>query len=163
MPFTANITRTRRLIQMSSKMRRIQWIDEEIRANRYPNAQKVKERFELRNVRVVYDDRNFMIDELHAPIKYSKANNGWHYTDPTYFLPAIMLKREEVAAFFLGEELFRRYLGTPLRRSASTGARQDYAIPAETGRRRRAKGRVRVCLHGRKQGDYRARTVDDSG
>ena len=98
---------------MSSKMRRIQWIDEEIRANRYPNAHKVQERFELRNPRVVYEDRNFMIDELHAPIKYSKANKGWHYTDPTYFLPAIMLKQEEVAAFFLGEELFRRYLGTP--------------------------------------------------
>jgi len=98
---------------MSSKMRRIRWIDEQIRANKYPNAQKVKEKFELRGLRVVYEDRKYMINELHAPIKYSRTKEGWYYTVPTYFLPAIMLKREEVAAFFLGEELFRRYLGTP--------------------------------------------------
>ena len=42
---------------MSSKMRRIRWIDEQIRANRYPNANKVKEKFELRSTRIVYEDQ----------------------------------------------------------------------------------------------------------
>ena len=83
---------------MSSKMRRIRWIDEQIRANRYPNAHKVKEKFELRSTRVVYEDRNYMVNELHAPIEYSRTKEGWYYTVPTYFLPAIMLKKEEVAA-----------------------------------------------------------------
>ena len=98
---------------MSTKLERIYWIDEQIRAERYPNAHKVQERFELSNPRIAYEDRKFMINRLGAPIKHDRTKNGWYYTDLTYFLPAIMLTREEITAFFLGEELFSRYLGTP--------------------------------------------------
>lgn len=98
---------------MSTKLERIFWIDEQIRANKYPNAHTVKERFELRSTRIAYEDRIFMINRLGAPIKRDATNNGWYYTDPTYSLPAIMLTREEITALFLGEELFTRYLGTP--------------------------------------------------
>lgn len=97
---------------MSTKYERIVWIDREVRANRYPNAHKVQERFGLRSVRTAYDDRKFMIMRLGAPIGYSRIHEGWYYTDPSYVLPAIMLTKEEIIAFFLGEELFRRYLGT---------------------------------------------------
>ena len=97
---------------MSTKLERIYWIDEQIRANRYPNAHTVQARFELSNPRTAYDDRKFMI-RLGAPIKHDRTRDGWYYADPTYFLPAIMLTSEEITAFFLGEELFRRYLGTP--------------------------------------------------
>ena len=98
---------------MSTKMERIHWIDWQIREARYPNARTVQEQFELRSARTAYDDRKFMMDRLGAPIKFSRLNEGWYYADPAYFLPAIMLTSEEITAFFLGEELFRRYLGTP--------------------------------------------------
>ena len=98
---------------MSTKLERIYWIDEQIRASRYPNAHTVKEHFELRSTRIAYEDRKFMINRLRAPIKRDATRNGWYYTDPTYFLPAIMLTSEEITAFFLGEQLFSRYLGTP--------------------------------------------------
>ena len=98
---------------MSAKLERIYWIDEQIRANRYPNAHTVKEHFELRSTRIAYEDRKFLINRFGAPIKHDRTRNGWYYTDPTYFLPAIMLTSEEITAFFLGEELFSRYLGTP--------------------------------------------------
>ena len=98
---------------MSTKMERIYWIDRQIREEGYPNAHTVQEHFELRNARTAYEDRKFMIDRLGAPIKFSRLNEGWYYANPAYFLPAIMLTSEEVTAFFLGEELFRRYLGTP--------------------------------------------------
>ena len=97
---------------MSTKLERIYWIDQQIRAERYPNAHTVQAHFELRSTRIAYEDRKFMI-RLGAPIKYNKSRGGWYYTDTTYFLPAIMLTREEITAFFLGEELFSRYLGTP--------------------------------------------------
>ena len=96
---------------MSTKLERIYWIDEQIRANRYPNAHTVQAHFELRSTRIVYEDRKFMI-RLGAPIKRDGTKDGWYYTDPTYFLPAIMLTSEEITAFFLGEQLFTRYLGT---------------------------------------------------
>lgn len=98
---------------MSTKLERIYWIDEQIRANRYPNAHTVQAHFELRSTRIAYDDRKFLINRFGAPIKHDRTRNGWYYTDTTYFLPAIMLTSEEITAFFLGEELFRRYLGTP--------------------------------------------------
>ena len=98
---------------MSTKMERIYWIDKQIRSDGYPNVHKIKEQFELRSTRIVYEDRKFMINRLGAPIKNSRSKGGWYYTDATYFLPAIMLTSEEIIAFFLGEELFRRYLGTP--------------------------------------------------
>ena len=98
---------------MSTKMERIYWIDRQIQQKRYPNAHTVREHFELRNARTAYDDRKFMINRLGAPIEYDRTRKGWYYSDPTYFLPAIMLTEEEITAFFLGEELFRRYLGTP--------------------------------------------------
>ena len=97
---------------MSTKMERIYWIDRQIRAERYPNAHTVQKHFELRNARTAYDDRKFMI-RLGAPIDYDNTRKGWYYSDPAYFLPSIMLSRDEITAFFLGEELFRRYLGTP--------------------------------------------------
>ena len=98
---------------MSTKLERILWIDREIRAGRYPNARKVKERFELRNIRTAYGDRRFMIDRLGAPIGYDRFKGGWYYTEPSYSLPSIILTKKEIIAFFLGEELVRRYLGTP--------------------------------------------------
>ena len=98
---------------MSTKLERIYWIDDQIQRGRYPNAHTVQAHFELRNPRIVYDDRKFMINRLGAPIKNSRSKGGWYYEDPTYFLPAIMLTSEEITAFFLGEELFSRYLGTP--------------------------------------------------
>lgn len=98
---------------MSTKLERIIWIDKQIRAERYPNAHKVKQHFELRNVRTAYEDRKFMINRLGAPIKYSRTKGGWYYQQPNYILPAIILTKEEVVAFFLGEELVKRYLGTP--------------------------------------------------
>ena len=97
---------------MSTKLERIYWIDEQIRANRYPNAHTVQAHFELRSIRIAYEDRKFMINRLGAPIKRDSTRNGWYYSDPTYFLPAIMLTSEEITAFFLGEQLFTRYLGT---------------------------------------------------
>ena len=98
---------------MSTKLERIYWIDDQIQRAMYPNAHKIQEHFELRSTRIAYEDRKFMINRLGAPIKNSRSKGGWYYADPTYFLPAIMLTSEEITAFFLGEELFSRYLGTP--------------------------------------------------
>ena len=53
-----------------------------------------------------------MISRLGTPMKYSRLHEGWYYEDPYYVLPPVILTGEEVLAFFLGQELFQRYLGT---------------------------------------------------
>ena len=126
---------------MSSKLERVRWIDNEIRAGRYPNAHKVMEHFRLQSSRVAYNDRKYMIESLDAPIEYDRDRGGWYYTDPNYFLPSIILTKDEILAFFLGEELFKRYLGTafeqPLRRALDKIKRYlpeyvTYNLQAET-------------------------------
>lgn len=96
---------------MSTKLERIIYIDREIRAGNYPSASKLAEKFEV-SERTIYDDRDFMIHRLGAPIALDKEAGGWCYTDQTWVLPAVMVTEGELLAFFLSQELSQRYLGT---------------------------------------------------
>jgi len=80
---------------MSTKLERIVWIDAQILCEKYPNCQKVVEHFEVQS-RVAYLDRRFMIEHLGAPIKYSRKDNGWYYTDPNYSIFKIATEKMEV-------------------------------------------------------------------
>jgi predicted DNA-binding transcriptional regulator YafY len=97
---------------MSTKLYRMIQIDQEIRAGNYPSAGKLARKFEV-SERTIYDDRDFMINSLGAPIAFDELAGGWYYTDQTWVLPAIMVSEGEMLAFFLSQELSQRYLGTP--------------------------------------------------
>lgn len=97
---------------MSTKLYRVIQIDQEIRAGNYPSASKLAEIFGV-SKRTIYDDRDFMINSLGAPIAFDEVAGGWYYTDTTFVLPAIMVSEGEMLAFFLSQELSQRYLGTP--------------------------------------------------
>lgn len=68
---------------MSTKLERIIWIDAQILCDKYPNAQKVQQRFKVQR-RLAYLDREFMVKQLGAPIEYDKEAGGWYYTDSSY-------------------------------------------------------------------------------
>ena len=76
---------------------RIQWIDAQIRADRYPNADTVAEQFDVRR-RTAFQDRKYLQDRLRAPIKTDRRRGGWYYTDPHFVLPALALPDAEAAA-----------------------------------------------------------------
>lgn len=80
---------------MSTKLERLIWIDAQILCDRYPNCAKVVERFQVQS-RVAYLDRRFMIDQLGAPIKYSRKHDGWYYTDPNYSIFMVATEKMEV-------------------------------------------------------------------
>ena len=80
---------------MSTKLERLIWIDAQILCEKYPNCQKVVERFGVQS-RVAYLDRRFMIEHLGAPIKYSRKNDGWYYTDPNYSIFKVATEKMEV-------------------------------------------------------------------
>jgi predicted DNA-binding transcriptional regulator YafY len=97
---------------MSTRLERIIGIDREIRAGTYPTAASLAEMFEV-SERTIYDDRNFMINRMGAPIDFDELAGGWCYTDSTYVLPAIMVSEGELLAFFLGQTVSQQFLGTP--------------------------------------------------
>lgn len=93
------------------QLERILEIDRQIRAGKYPNARSLAVELEV-SERTVYQDRQFLLDRLRAPLAYDRRRGGWYYTDPTWALPAVLMTEGELLAFFLSVEVARRYLGT---------------------------------------------------
>lgn len=98
------------------QLERIFEIDRQIRAGLYPKAEDIAEKLECSR-RVIYKDREFMIDRLKAPIEYDREKDGWYYTDSTWLLPNIMVSEGELLAFLLSIEVAQRHMGTALETS----------------------------------------------
>ena len=64
---------------MSNAYNRIQWLHEQIRSLRYPNAQRLCERFSISR-RQGQRDIHFLREELGAPLQYSAERRGFFYT-----------------------------------------------------------------------------------
>jgi predicted DNA-binding transcriptional regulator YafY len=96
-------------------LERVFWIDLEIRAGRYPTTRTIAERFEVTQ-KTAQRTIDFMRDRLRLPLDYSHEHHGWHYTEPTYGLPAIELTEGDLVAILLAERLARQYRGTAIGR-----------------------------------------------
>jgi len=95
------------------QLERIFYIDACVRSGRYPTADLLASELEVSR-RVVFTDREFMINRLGAPIEFDRERGGWWYTDLTWMLPNMMITEGELLAFFLSVEVARRFLGTGL-------------------------------------------------
>ncbi len=95
------------------QLERILCIDRHIRAGRFPNATQLAGELEVSR-RVIYVDRQFMVERLGAPIAYDRRRGGWYYADATWMLPAIMISEGELLAFVLGAAAARQAVGTAL-------------------------------------------------
>jgi len=93
------------------QLERIFEIDRRIRAGLHPNAHQLAQALEVTS-RVIYKDREFMLDRLGAPIVFDRDKGGWGYSDRTWLLPTSIVTEGELLAFFLGVELAQRYLGS---------------------------------------------------
>jgi predicted DNA-binding transcriptional regulator YafY len=67
-------------------LHRLQWIDAEIRAGRYPNARRVADQFEI-SPRQAQRDFEYLRDSLGAPLAYSAPRRGYRYDGDAYVLP----------------------------------------------------------------------------
>lgn len=120
------------------QLERIMEMDRRIRAGGYPNAESMAEVLEVSR-RVVFNDREFMINRLGAPIEFDRERGGWYYTDETWALPGVIVTEGELLAFFLSVEVSKRHMGTELDsalRSAvekiSKGVRGPVSVDMET-------------------------------
>ena len=94
-------------------LERVFWIDQQIRAGRYPNARVIAEHFEV-TPKTAQRTLDFMRDRLRLPLAYSAEQRGWHYTEPTHGLTAIELTEGDLIAILLAERLAREYRGTAI-------------------------------------------------
>lgn len=120
------------------QLERIMEIDRRIRANEYPNADRLAKSLEVSR-RVIFNDRDFMIHRLGAPIEFDRHRGGWFYTDKTWVLPGMIVTEGELLAFFLSMEISKRFIGSnlePALRSAvekiSKGVKGPVSVDLET-------------------------------
>ncbi len=93
-------------------LERIAVLDRSVRAGEYPNARTIGDRLEVCR-RTVLRDVEFLRDRLGAPILFDPKRNGYHYTDPSFRLPAVSMTEGELLALVLAERAFQQYRGTP--------------------------------------------------
>jgi predicted DNA-binding transcriptional regulator YafY len=95
------------------QLERIMAIDRSIRDDEYPNADRMGKMLEVSR-RVIFNDREFMINRLGAPIQYDRKKGGWYYSEKTWVLPGMIVTEGELLAFFLSMEISKRFLGSNL-------------------------------------------------
>ncbi|HCJ10326.1 MAG TPA: hypothetical protein DHW14_04085 [Clostridiales bacterium] len=76
------------------RLHRLQWIDTQIRAGRYPNTRDLADEFEISR-RQALRDFEYLRDSLGAPLEYSAAHRGYYYTTDVYTLPGPYVTRSE--------------------------------------------------------------------
>lgn len=96
---------------MSTRLERLIYIAARIGEGDYPSAQSFAERFEV-SKRTIQHDIEFLEVRINAPIAYSRAREGYYYTDPHWTLSTLPVTEGQLLAFFLSIELVELYLGT---------------------------------------------------
>lgn len=84
-----------------------------IRDNNYPNATKIKQKFELSRSTVMRDIE-FLRNEYNMPIEYSDEYKGYYFTDPTFEIQSVMLSEGELLSISTILPLMEQYKNTPL-------------------------------------------------
>ena len=98
------------------QLERLMVIDRSIREGGYPTAERLAKMLEVSR-RVIFNDREFMINRLGAPIEFDRQHGGWIYADKTWILPGMIVSEGELLAFFLSVEISKRYLGSSMESS----------------------------------------------
>lgn len=85
-------------------LERFIWFDNEARRERFPNASKLAERFEIAT-KSAQRAIDYFRDRLQAPLEYESSRKGYYYTDPTFQLPVIRISEEELLALLISRKL----------------------------------------------------------
>jgi predicted DNA-binding transcriptional regulator YafY len=103
---------------MLRQQRRILQLDELLRNYERSTAQYLADHLEV-SERTVRADIEFLRDQLHAPIKYSKKS-GFHYEDPSWRLSTYPLTQGELFALTIGARMLQAYSGSAYRHELET-------------------------------------------
>jgi len=95
-------------VQIISSIHRIQWFDQQIREERYPNSGQLASRFEISR-RQAQRDIEYMESTLRAPLYYDAKRRGYRYEDKTYALPLLYMTEEEKSVLKFLAHRYRQY------------------------------------------------------
>jgi proteasome accessory factor B len=91
----------------------MQYIDQQLRDNHYPNCTKIARYFEVSS-KSIQRDIDYMRDLLHAPISYDRKRRGYFYeVEGWSYLAAAKLEMREAEALMATRKVLQQYRGTP--------------------------------------------------
>ncbi len=83
---------------------RFVWFHREIKRNRYPNANKLAQRFEI-SQKQAQRDIEFLRDRLNAPLKYDHRRHGYYYSETSFELPSVWINEDELLSLCIASRL----------------------------------------------------------
>lgn len=101
------------MAKFKPQYRRLLHIDRKIREGKFPNCSSLAEAWET-STRTILRDLDYLKYELNAPIEYDQVKHGFFYSDPSWFLPSVMLSEGDLLALLIGQQATNMYRGTPI-------------------------------------------------
>lgn len=101
-----DVRRTTRIIQ----------IDEMLRGGTFVDIQDLIFKFGV-NRRTIERDFEHLRNDMNAPLEYDRARKMYHYTDPTFSIPNVVLTEGELFTVATVMPLMEQYKNTPLENS----------------------------------------------
>ncbi|KJS29927.1 MAG: hypothetical protein VR64_18190 [Desulfatitalea sp. BRH_c12] len=92
------------------QLERLIWLHQQIKAQRYPNAVRLAERFEI-SEKTAQRDINCLRDRFCAPMLFDRRRNGYFYKDTFYELPYLPASQQEVLCLLLARRMLDRSAG----------------------------------------------------
>lgn len=92
---------------------RIIQIDEMLRGGAYASMEDLRFKFGVTQ-RTIERDFQRLRDEMNAPLEYDKERAMYHYTDPTYSIPHVVLTEGDLFTVSTVLPLMEQYENTPL-------------------------------------------------
>lgn len=86
------------------------WFDDKVRAQKYPNASSLAEKFEV-STKTAQRDIEFMRDRLRCPLEYNKNKKGYYYEDDTFSLPMVYLSSRELSSLMIARKMLQDISG----------------------------------------------------
>lgn len=104
--YTYKLFITHKEVLHISSYQRIIWFHNSIISNKYPNARKLAEQFEI-SLRQSQRDIEYLRDSMNAPLMYSGKERGYIYSEE-YLLPSFFLSDSEKRIINTMIENYRR-------------------------------------------------------
>ena len=96
------------------------FIHEQLKNIKYPNCSKLSRELEVKAVRTILRDIEFMRDQLLLPIDYDQQRHGYYYTRHVDQFPGVGVSESELFAMLVAQKAVAHYQGTSFHKPLRT-------------------------------------------
>jgi predicted DNA-binding transcriptional regulator YafY len=113
-------------------LERYYWFDNQVRANRFPNANTLAEKFEISS-KTAQRAIEFMRDRIGAPLEYDSRHKGYCYSDDSFSLPSFQVSQEELVSILIARDLLSQSAGGLISRTIQSFGRKLFVAMGYIG------------------------------